>query len=233
MAKRSNEQDVSPDKGGMRILYVELNGNNSSLQEGLRTLVQAMNKPVQVAPPPPRRLVANENVPPSAAEEKESDLFNQPSNGAETDIVEPLDSTQTSSNGPTRRPRGEGPKKDRNAGIDLVPDVDLVQESGTSLKEFVGQKKPSTAEEQVLVFAYYLKHHVKVSPIGPGHILTCFTHLDKRKPLDLKQTIRNFAKSKGWLTCVDMNDLKLTTAGENHVKHELGKTETSGSNGMK
>lgn len=92
---------------------------------------------------------------------------------------------------------------------------------------------PSTAEEQVLVFAYYLKHHVNVSPIGPGHILTCFTHLEKRKPLDLKQTIRNFAKTKGWLTCADMNDLKLTTAGENHVKHELGKRDAADKAGAK
>jgi len=220
MAKRISDTESAGDKGGMRILYVELNGSNSSLQEGLRTLVAAMNKPAANAAAAPRRLVSNNNAVSGATPDGEPDLFNQAQESPK-DADEPLIAEVPNSS--SRRPRGEGPKKDRNAGIELVPELDLVQEGGTSLKEFYAEKAPSTAEEQVLVFAYYVKHHVKTSPIGPGHILTCYTHLDERKPLDLKQTIRNFAKSKGWLTCADMNDLKLTTAGENHVKHELGK----------
>jgi len=108
-----------------------------------------------------------------------------------------------------------------------------VQEGGTSLKEFSNQKKPNTGEEKVLVFAFYIKHHAKVSPMGPGHILTCFSHLSERKPLALKQTISNMSKNKGWLTSTDMNDLKVTTAGENHVKHELGKGDGTNKNGKK
>lgn len=230
MSRSTKARDSGSDRTKVRVFYAEVDGSNQSVQEMMRSLTTAMGRSPQIMGP--NRVLRAPNAPAGDARENET---------AEPELVDgdllsdteeeatPVEASPASA----RRRRGEGPKKDRNAGIDLVPDLDLVQENGTSLTEFFVQKKPTTAEKQVLVFAYYLKHHVKVSPIGPGHILTCYTHLELRKPLDLKQTIRNFAKNKGWLTCADMNDLKLTTAGENHVKHELGKGDASDSNGTK
>ncbi len=58
-------------------------------------------------------------------------------------------------------------------------------------------------------------------------MMTCFKDVGQKVPLSLKDTIRQQSAGKGWLTCADMNDLKLTTAGENYVKHTLGKADSA------
>jgi hypothetical protein len=229
LARGNNDREQGTERGKIRFIIAEVEGNNQTLQDLVRTMAPMLSRPVEVKVAP--KLVQNGSAGTSPnAWPAAPDLFTQEAAAPEVEDTEDVEQTDGGPN-TARRRRGDGPKKDRNAGIELVPDLDLVQEGGTSLKDFFSQKKPSTAEEQALVFAYYIKHHVKVNPIGPGHILMCFTHLEERKPLDLKQTIRNLSKSKGWLTCADMNDLKLTTAGENHVKHELGKRDAADRNG--
>src|SRR5262249_58502176 len=103
------------------------------------TLIAAMTNPVQVVTPAPRRLVVNQNAALPAAQEPEPDLFNQESDPAEAEVAQQLQQTEASSNGATRRPRGEGPKKDRNAGLSIVKTLDLRPSGKQSLKQFVAE----------------------------------------------------------------------------------------------
>jgi hypothetical protein len=48
MAKRNNEPTSGADKAKVRVFFAEVEGNNESVQEALRTMVSAMSRPVRV-----------------------------------------------------------------------------------------------------------------------------------------------------------------------------------------
>jgi hypothetical protein len=105
----------------------------------------------------------------------------------------------------------------------LVADLDLVPDDKLSLRDFLSIKKPKTAEEQVLVFVYYMTHALALPAITASHVLWCFKPVGKKVPADVSQTIRNVCKNKAWLNS-DLENLRTTTQGDNHVDHKLGKS---------
>lgn len=48
MAKRNNEPTSAADRAKVRVFFAEVEGNNASVQEALKTMVSAMNRPVRV-----------------------------------------------------------------------------------------------------------------------------------------------------------------------------------------
>lgn len=225
MAKRLNEQG-GEDKGVMRVMYAEITGNNASLQEGLRTLVAAMHKPVQGVQPPPRR-VQNHLTGSTPAFQPEPHLLNQEQDTTEDAEIDVDEQTTTNQNGATRRKRGEGTKTGRNAGIVPISDLDFVPDNQPALKTFFAEKDPGSDMEQVLVFGYYIQQILGLANFGPGHALSAFKHVGKPIPRDLRQTMRNMkpmkgsTQGKGWLNFTNIDEARLTTEGENVVEHEL------------
>jgi hypothetical protein len=55
--------------------------------------------------------------------------------------------------------------------------------------------------------------------------LSGFKHVGKPVPKDLKQTIRNLKDKKAWLGGTGLDDIRLTTEGDNRVEYELGKSD--------
>lgn len=216
MVRRVNHQDSVGDRGKIRFVYAEVEGNNQSLQDLMKAMMATMNPVIQVAPSPKR--IASSNSKP--VEDDEPSLFNEmPETQDQVSSAEPT--VEVGGNG-NKRARGEGPKVDRNSGMNLVADLDLMPNGKQSLKDFVAEKKPGTAEEQVLVFVYYMSQNLGLTPITANHVLSCFKPLGKKIPVDLRATIRNVAKNKAWLNA-DFDNLRITTQGTNHVEHELGK----------
>ena len=78
--------------------------------------------------------------------------------------------------------------------------------------------------DQVLVICHFLQHTLQSAQIGPGHLLSGFKHVGKQVPKDLKQTIRNMRDKKAWISFTDIENIRLTTEGENRAEHELGKS---------
>ena len=48
MAKRNNQPTSGADQAKVRVFFAEVEGNNESVQEALRTMVSAMSRPVRV-----------------------------------------------------------------------------------------------------------------------------------------------------------------------------------------
>ena len=49
MARRNgNEPALAADKAKVRVFFAEVEGNNESVQEALKTMVSAMNRPARV-----------------------------------------------------------------------------------------------------------------------------------------------------------------------------------------
>jgi hypothetical protein len=215
---RKPQEDHGTDKGKLRLIYAEIEGNNQSLQDALKTMVAAMNRPVHLINGASRAAGNSRHALAGQTEEAGSD--NEVVESEAADEVALTESDETSP-APARK-RGLGPKQDRNAGIKLVPDIDFVPDGKQSLKSFFAEKAPSNDMENVLVVAYYMQHTLALHAIGPGHILTAFKHVVKSVPVDLRATIRNMKSQKVWLNFTDLEAIRVTTQGDNYVDHELG-----------
>lgn len=211
MAK--NRQLETPDEAtSARILFVEFKGNNASLQEALRALAGAMRGPVEVIAP--KRIVSSQDpkgngaTPTTAPEPAASPEY-------------PTDEPEIPLTAGSERRKTPTQKKDRNAGLSLVKDLNLRPSDKVSLREFVKAKAPQDQQSHVAVFVYYLKHMLALEKVGTNHVYTCFKHVEERVPEDLPQTLRNIASKKGWIDSGDKDDLRITVTGENFVEHDL------------
>jgi hypothetical protein len=216
MAKRSNESISSADRAKVRVFCAEVEGSNESVHEALKTMVLAMSRPVRV-------------ISEHKANGKAPILLEQTDGEEVGDEIEELEEATTSAEDSTsqssRKPRGEGKKVDRNAGLELVPDLNFRPDGKQALKEFVEEKGPKSDVDTVLVVLHYMQHVMGLSKIGPAHLMTAFKAVGKPIPVDLKQTVRNIRKSKMLLNFTDIEDLRMTTQGDNFVEHDMGANE--------
>ncbi|MGI3901590.1 MAG: hypothetical protein ACRYGP_27770 [Janthinobacterium lividum] len=215
MAKRSTESPSGADKAKVRVFFAQVEGNNDSIQEALKTLTLAMGRSSATGAEP--RIVGNTA---SLVEHGEASLTDDVSDQMD-DHAEAEDIEATSA----RKPRGTGKRFDRNAGLGFVPDLNFRPSGKQTLKEFVDTKGPKTDIELALVSLYYLQNMMVTSNITPSHVMTAFKEAGWKIPGDLKQTLRNAKKQKVWMKFSDMNDIKTTTQGDNFVEHEMKKSE--------
>jgi hypothetical protein len=225
MSKRTNEQSQKPNSTlRVRWVEVELNGGDSTIEEALRT-VERMRRPVIEAPAALKR-VAHTAAPGNGSNGSQHPLplfdDQEEIDGDDGAELHASDDTVVEAEVP-RKKRGAGDPKDYNAGIKPVGDVDFIPNGKESLKELFAEKNPTSDMDQILVICHFLQHTAQVDKIGPGHVLSGFNHVKKPVPKDLKQTIRNMKTKKAWLRFADMDDIHVTTEGDNRVEHELGK----------
>lgn len=105
----------------------------------------------------------------------------------------------------------------------IAKDLNLKPKGKKSLDEFAETKKPNSHNEKGTVAAYYLKHVLALSAITESHIFTCFKHMKWRVPTNLSNTLAYTASQYGWLDTSNLQDIKMTTIGENLVEHDLPK----------
>jgi hypothetical protein len=122
------------------------------------------------------------------------------------------------------------PKKkisSKKTSISIDKDLNLKPKGKRSLADFVAEKKPNSNLEKITIFVYYLKHDLNIERINPSHVFTCFKDQNWRVPADLVNAMQFTASQKGWLDTSDMENVIITTIGENHVEHDLPR-KTSG-----
>ena len=216
MARRNNEPTSGVDKAKVRVFFAEVEGNNESVQVALKTMLSAMSRPVRMI----SEQKANGNgtillhEPDIEVDEEATD---------QVDEIGPVGEEAAPPN--ARKPRGTGKKVDRNAGLNLVPDLNFRLDGKQTLKEFVDEKSPKNDLEVALATVYYMQHVMALTKIGPAHLMTAFKEAGKTIPVDVRQTIRNVRKSKIWLNFTNIEDVRTTTQGDNFVEHDMGKGE--------
>ena len=216
MARRNNEPTSGVDKAKVRVFFAEVEGDNESVQEALKTMVSAMSRHV--------RVISEQRANGNAAvllQHADVEVVEEPRDQvAEVEVsgeeFAPLNA---------RKPRRTGKKVDRNAGLNLVPDLNFRPNGKQTLKEFVDEKSPKTDLEAALATIYYMQHFMALPKIGPAHVVTAFKEAGKAIPVDVKQTIRNVKRLKIWLNFADIEDVRTTTQSDNFVEHQMGKGE--------
>jgi hypothetical protein len=214
MVRRNNESGFSADKAKVRVFYAEVEGNNESVQEALKTML-AMSRPA--------RVISEQKVNGNAAVLLQHDDVEVAEEAI--DQVEEVETSGEAAHPNARKPRGTGKKVDRNAGLSLVPNLNFRPDGCPTFKEFMDEKSPKNDLEIALVTVYYMQHRMGLTEISPAHVMTAFKEAGKRIPGDVGQTIRNVKKSKMWLNFDGLEDVRTTTQGANFVEHDMGKGE--------
>jgi hypothetical protein len=114
--------------------------------------------------------------------------------------------------GKSRQARRGGPAIDKN--------LNLRPKTGKSFRDFAALKNPKTAFEKNVVAVHWLKS-AGVKTIGPDQVYTCYKDAAWRIPTGLYNSLAVTASKKGWLNTADMNQITVTTQGENLIDHDL------------
>jgi hypothetical protein len=111
----------------------------------------------------------------------------------------------------------------KSASFSLVSDLNLNPSNTKSLKMFYGEFLAKSFFEKNLLFVYYMERIIKINDISANHIYTCYKHVGQKIPGNLYQSLVDTKNHKGWIETKDINDLKITIAGENYVEHDFHK----------
>ncbi|MGH7050238.1 MAG: hypothetical protein ACREE5_06300 [Acetobacteraceae bacterium] len=215
MARRNNESTLDSDRAKVRVLFTEVEGSNASVQEALKAIVSAMSRPA--GPSSEQRANGASALPTEQRDPKEIEgAIDQPDEGEGT--------TERATDQSARKPHRTGKKVDRNATLRLVPDLDFMPQGRESLKDFMQNKSPRTELELALAAVFYMQNFMNVAKIGPSHVMTALKDAGIAVPVDLKGTIRKAKRSKMWLNFTDIEEIRVTTQGGNHVEHEMPKS---------
>ncbi len=197
----------------MTVMLIQLEGDDATLQEGIRTFKEAMGRTMPQVAPRPALLTSSTLVGaiPSAAEsngDTEEDALHDRS-AVDADETETIPSTVKAS-APRPFPK-----------MQIVKDLDLRATGKTHLKALLDEKRPKTQNEKITLCLYYLRRVLEIDNVTANHIYTCMDDAKIRVPNDLPQTIRNIAAQKGWVDCANSSALEITTKGVNLVQHDL------------
>ncbi|MBI5425131.1 MAG: hypothetical protein HZA32_13725 [Opitutae bacterium] len=123
--------------------------------------------------------------------------------------------------GKSDEPGGKPRKRAAVGSPRVLGELDLKPDGKKSLKDFCGEKRPSTNEERFAVIIYYLQNTLGLSGITRDHVHTGFKDIGAKSPLDIDAGLRMTASRKGWIDTSKSGDIRMTVAGENLVEHDL------------
>ena len=114
----------------------------------------------------------------------------------------------------TRPRKGEGTPSP-------VKELDLAPKGKTSLNDFVAEKQPKTQQDLNAVSVYYLTEILGLHPVTLNHVYTCYKVMGWREPRNFRNSLAVTAHRKLFFDTADMEDIKITPAGRNHVRLDL------------
>lgn len=100
-----------------------------------------------------------------------------------------------------------------------------------ALRDFFNEKKPKSQQEDLTVFAYYLKHHLNINDMLSGHVASCCKEVGRKVPKSMNSTFKSIQHYKEWLDVgVGAESAQITTTGENFVEYELPREKDASTN---
>lgn len=196
--KRDNKTE---NRGKMTVMIFQLEGDDSTLQEGFRTISTALNNVIS-----PRAIVRT-----LPATETKSISDSDVSGELEPD-VEPL---RTEPSQPSaRRSKFKSPE---------VLELDLTT-GDLPLKHFLEPYSDKAIKTKYLLTAYWLLKHRGIKDVSPDHIHTCFRHMGAGwpTPKNAAQPLRAMKSDEQWFFKGDeKGTYKLNHIGEGKAEQLL------------
>lgn len=195
------------------MFFGEIEGDNETIRDGLRSIAAAVNKTFQNGPTIVRMLTAEQGMSEEQlVEQVEKQLAEEPQLNSVHDVPAPA---------PPKVGAASGKKKGKSPSYSFVKELNLRPEGKQSLREFYGQKSPTSQQEQITVVLYYLCRILETPNITCNHLFTALKEVGVRVPQFLSQTLHNISNRKGWVDSSNTDDLKTTVPGDNFVEHDL------------
>jgi hypothetical protein len=217
MKKESNKED----KARVRVFFGEIEGDNDTIRDGLKSIAEAVNKTFQQETRIVRVLATSADVNQknlvTEFEQKIIDVESEDIQDGETPLFPEYAKPKSRTSQPKKTP-----------SYSLVKDLNLRPEAKKSLRDFFKEKTPTTQQDSLIVILYYLSRILELENISINHIYTGLKDLTEfgvRVPGDIAQVMRTTASKKGWLDTSDANSLKMAVSGDNFVEHDLPNTK--------
>jgi hypothetical protein len=135
------------------------------------------------------------------------------------------DDSEAATSKPSAKIKKTKNKTASKSTFSLVNTLNLNPSNEKSLKEFFAEFLSKTFFEKNLLFIYYIEHILHIGGIGINHVYTCYKSVGEKVPGNLYQSLVDTKNLKGWIESKDINNLKITIAGENYVEHDFKKVE--------
>lgn len=188
----------SGDKGRvkLRIVEFELDGNDATLQESLRSISAAINR--ATAGPAVKRVEA---LPAAARPTPKNGHGHQPVGDVADDLIEgDADSaadegTDTLISTPRTRAARSYPQPK------ILPDIDF-NAADTPLKKFVEEKKPKSHNMKFLAVTAWFAEHGNVQETTSDHVYTAYRAMDWKSRKNMAQPFY-LLKDRGWVKQTD------------------------------
>lgn len=117
----------------------------------------------------------------------------------------------------------EAAKKHRRSSgsPSVIRELDLAPSGKTSLKDFVAAKQPKTQHDYNVASVYYFAEELGISAVTLNHVFTAYKDMRWREPASLANSLSLTSARKRFLDTSNLDDIRLTPAGRNHVQHDL------------
>jgi hypothetical protein len=101
--------------------------------------------------------------------------------------------------------------------------LDLKAKNGKpALRDFFKEKNPKNQQENLTVYAYYLKKHLNINDMQVGHVVSCAKEVKRPVPTNIPSLFKNIQHRKGWLHVgVGSESAQIAIPGENYVEYDL------------
>jgi hypothetical protein len=104
--------------------------------------------------------------------------------------------------------------------IAMDKSLNLTPKGKISAIDFASKKAPTNVMQKCVVAVYYLRDTLELSEVTVSGVLTFFKTLSWPVPANLKNALAK-SGTEGWLDTANLEDVKLTSMGENLIEHNL------------
>ena len=167
----------------VRFFELEVEGGSEALQDSVRTLAAALQRPATSVTP--RTIAGNLSAPAPVEGESEEPIGEEDSQPVQEDDAAARSIRQRAKRTPPT------PK--------ILDDVGF-EEGTPTWVDFAKSKSPDSDVLKVAVVAVWFKRFKKVDSIGIDHAYTAFRFVDWATPDDIGQSFRNAKRQKNWFS---------------------------------
>ncbi len=184
MAK--NEKPVNNKPSKMTVMLFQLEGSDETLQEGFRTINNAIDKLAN----PVVRVIG-----PSPSVKGLPTSKNGEEGGLRVHDAEVVEETEESADTPQERPKAA-----RSVSAPRQPKVlDLDLKAGSApLRQYLEQKNPTSDNRRYLLIASWMKTNLGLDEVTMDHIYTAYRHMGWQSQKDVGSPLRSMKAQKGW-----------------------------------
>jgi hypothetical protein len=211
---KNNNKGGGGGKARVRVFLAEIEGDDDTIQEALRSVGAALGKTFQQnitvikAPPAGGETSSKELGAANLPDTPEGELVDESSDSAE---VVPARKASPRAQSQPRKP----------VSYTFIKDINFRPADKQSLKDFFAEKKPSDQQQVLTVVLYYLYRVLEINNITLDHVYSGLKEAGVRVPPDIASIFRNISNRKNYVDSGDCDCLKTTTTGDNFVEHDL------------